>query len=340
MFLVSYAYIMYDYKVLSKMYFERIKFGHPTRSLKVFSADKAQLLLRGQLGVNTGLGAKPVRCKTRDLNELCFEWGRKAKLMISETALDKEISCYNVKWEPLNENIRAFDCFKMDAGVHWYGGGLTRDLNYPLEEGLAGVPLSPFITGDGQEANQSAWGNVLRRYFINSNGIAIEIDDESPLYVSVNANRSQEFCLKARHDDYAFVNRLTKYPVLAYRICTGDGDMLRLHSRLTERSLWDGLVQREVTQMNKLILEPVWRVTDPRVAARSAITPAVVERYTDAIIAMGFAPLGHVLFDEQWQKNAGDFVADTERFGEFSELVEILQRRGFQVGGRSVIFVN
>lgn len=330
-FLISYAYIMYDYKVTSKLYFERVKFTQPSRALKIFSQDKQDVLLRGHLGVHTNLGPKPVRCKTGDLNELCFEWGRKAKLFISETELDSSVSCYNVQWLPLNENLRALDCYKMDAGVHWFGGGLTRDLAWPLEEGS--VPLSPFVSGDGQE-DYSAWGNAVRRYFINSNRIAIEIDEESPLYVSINANRSQEFCIKARYDDYAFVNRLTKHPVLAYRICTGGQNMLALHRRLTQKSLWDGLRENEVNLLHTLIEEPVWQVTDPSEAAAdvsSAITPSTVERYTDGIIAMGFAPLGHVLFDERWQKNVGDFVVDEQRSEEFAETVKILQRRGFKV---------
>lgn len=334
-FLISYAYIMYDYKVLSMMYFERVKFSQPTRSLKIFDEDKKTLLLRGQLGLESNLGPKPVRCQTEDLNELCFEWGKKAKLFLSETELDTSINCYNVRWEPQNDNVRALDCYRMEQGVHWFGGGLTRDLAWPLEEG-SGVPLSPFVTGgvDGRE-EYSAWGNAVRRYFINSNGIAIEIADESPLYVSINANRSQEFCLKSRYDDYAFVNRLTKYPVLAYRICSAGGgqDMLSLHRRLTQKSLWDGLRENEVNLLHTLIEEPVWQVTDPTAASggSSAITPTTVERYTDGIIAMGFAPHGHVLFDEGWQKNAGDFAVDEERFGQFGEMVEILQRRGFKV---------
>lgn len=323
---------MYDYKVLSKMYFERIKFSQQTRTFKLFTEDKTEIILRGRLGLGSNLGPKPIRCKTNDLNELCFEWGRKMKLFVSETELDKSISCYNVQWEPLNDNVRALDCYEMEEGVHWYGGGLTRELAWPLEEGRDGVPLSPFVTGDGQE-DYSAWGNVQRRYFINSNGIAIEIDEESPLYVSVNANRSQEFCIKSRYDDYAFVNRVTKYPVLAYRVCTGAKDMLTLHRRLTQKGLWDGLRENEVNLLHSLIEEPVWQVTDPTGGGggSSAITPTTVEQYTDGIIAMGFAPLGHVLFDERWQKNAGDFAADEERFDLFGEMVQILQRRGFKV---------
>lgn len=332
-FLISYAYIMYDYQVLSKMYFERVKFSQQSRSLKIFSEDKNALLLRGHLGMKMNLGPKPVRCKTHDLNELCFEWGRKAKLTISETELDSSTSCYNVKWQPLDENLRALDCFKMDHGVHWYGGGLTRELSWPLEDRVD-MPLTPFVTGD---ADEEMWGNVLRRYFINSNGVSIEIDDESPLYVSINANSTKEFCMKARHDEFAFVNRLDTHPVLAYRICTANGgsngDMLSLHRRLSQKTLWDGLRGHEVNLMYRLIDEPVWQVADPLAAegVRSAITPASVERYTDEIIAMGFAPLGHVLFDEDWQKNAGDFAVDQDRYEHFGEMVNIMQRRGFKV---------
>lgn len=46
---------------------------------------------------------------------------------------------------------------------------------------------------------------------------------------------------------------------------------------------------------------------------------------------MGFLRLGHVLINEFWQREIGDFTLDTDRFETLSNTVNILHRRGFKV---------
>lgn len=62
---------------------------------------------------------------------------------------------------------------------------------WPVE--LGSVEMSPFITG---HIGHHRWGGVLKRYFINSRGVAISVDPQSPLYVSINAKNETKLCLK------------------------------------------------------------------------------------------------------------------------------------------------
>lgn len=51
------------------------------------------------------------------------------------------------------------DCFDWSEGRgHWYGGGQTASMSWPLETGQ--VISSPFVTGN---TNRHQWGNVLKR---------------------------------------------------------------------------------------------------------------------------------------------------------------------------------
>lgn len=72
-----------------------------------------------------------------------------------------------------------------------YGGGRTLGMAWPVE--LGKVEMSPFVTG---YIGKHRWGSVLKRYFINSQGVAIYIDQQTPLYVSINAEERARLCLQ------------------------------------------------------------------------------------------------------------------------------------------------
>lgn len=131
---------------------------------------------------------------------------------------------------------------------------------WPLNR--AEVPISPFVTGS-EVRGHNGWGQVLRRYFMNSKAAAIIVDDSTPLWVSVNANQSQLLCLQSRSSGFPFFdhgedpnasNTSTKrngtknnpivQSVLNYTICTA-GDLETLLTSLAD-AWWDGLRKDEM----------------------------------------------------------------------------------------------
>lgn len=167
------------------------------------------------------------------------------------------------------------------------------------------------------------WGNAVRRYFINSNGVAIEISDDSPLHISINGEYKSQFCLKAQHDSFAFINRPTPLPELNYRICTAK-DMKVLHHNLTNKNLWDGLKEQDINVIKTMFDEPVWEVT-------GNLTDVSISDFTNNVIALGYFRLGHILINEQWQHFVGDFTMDEERFQKLNDTINVLHRRGFRI---------
>ncbi|CAO1413835.1 unnamed protein product [Diamesa tonsa] len=326
-FLVGYAYIMYNHKIMSKLYYEKIRFSSTKRLFNVFDA-KGNDVLSGNFGPTLNI-EKPYKClldyEANDGSH-CWQWSNIARMHLNadesfvSTEEHSSVRCYKVKWESLDDNYSPIDCFNIgDEHGQWYGGGLTQNADWPLEQ--ASFKFAPFITGDGLKHQ---WGNAIKRYFLNSKGVAIEIDDETPLYIGINEDYKSQFCLKAHNDDFAFFNKLTKRPVLKYRICTGD-DMKVLHHSLTQKSLWDGLKEQDESIMDTMLEEPVWQMENHN------LTSGGISNYTENVIALGFFRLGHVLINENWQHKVGDFDLDEERFLGLEDTVNVLHRRGFRI---------
>lgn len=114
------------------------------------------------------------------------------------------------------------------------------------------------------------WGNVLKRYFINSKGVAILIDDVTPLHTTITGGADKTFCLKAKYDQFAFVNHVSTLQ-LNYSICVSS-NTLTLHSNLIENTLWDGLKQEDLNVINSLLTEPLWEITGPGLLTEGIFT--------------------------------------------------------------------
>lgn len=153
LFQVGYAYIMYNHKIMSRLYFENIKFNQENRLLRVFDS-KGNDVLSGSIGLPLG-NAKPFKCREMPEEGVCWEWTKQAKLYLS---LDKKFTgvsvddtpstkCYNFRWEALDPNFFPIDCFNIgEERGQWYGGGLTKDADWQLEKSSFG--FAPFISGD------------------------------------------------------------------------------------------------------------------------------------------------------------------------------------------------
>jgi hypothetical protein len=322
--LIFCAYFLYHQKVLQKAYFQKIKFNKIKRIMKIYNND-GQEVIRGKLGTTIKYD-KALPCLPSDEKHdgsICSEWMGHARLYLQFHQHSPEVKCYNFQWIALNDAIAPTDCYDLSQpNDHWYGGGQTAESAWPLEKG--NHDFAPFITG---RVDKHEYGNVLERYFISSKGAAIIVDDATPLYVSISGVDNKELCLRAKYDDFAYVNRLMKTAQLNYSICTSS-DMFKLHSNLVENALWDGLKPDDMNVINSLLTEPLWEVTS---ATKSELTEETISNYTENVIALGFLKQGHVLINEFWQRHVGDFEVDSERFPTLEEAITIMHRRGFRI---------
>ncbi|XP_014207485.1 myogenesis-regulating glycosidase isoform X2 [Copidosoma floridanum] len=336
-FLVGFAHVYYNQHVLQRAYFDKFRFNKNERLMHVYNSHGLEIL-SARLGVDIPSGAGVFSCLSEHQrpDKYCLEWLGHSRLYLGHTRRDAA-NCYHVTWQALGAGLQTRDCFDWSPRRgHWYGAGQIRGLAYPLEQGRL-EPAAPFITGD---VRRHPFGNVLKRYFLNSKGVTISVDPETPLYVSIGtgAGRNErdgqqrandddddddvELCLSARHDDFAYINHRTELPQLNYTICAAD-NMRSLHASMAEKFLWDGLKPDELAAVHALLSEPVWQI--------SPTSEADVYNYTEDVIALGFLRQGHVLLGEQWQPSAGDFVLDEERFRTMRETIDVMHRRGFRI---------
>ena len=64
-----------------------------------------------------------------------------------------------------------------------YGGGETQRQTWPIQS----VPREevPFVTGDYNAPSSSgAYGGVVETYWLTSSGVAIHVDEDTPLFIS------------------------------------------------------------------------------------------------------------------------------------------------------------
>ncbi|XP_046687461.1 myogenesis-regulating glycosidase-like [Homalodisca vitripennis] len=322
-FLVGFAHVFYHQQVLQRAYFDRIRFNNKERLVRVYNFEGLEIAL-GYLATELPETDRVFNCLPEDERNdgsVCMEWMNLARLYLSYSE-NAGLRCYRFVWLSQDPAVRPTDCYEDgDNYGHWYGGGRSLGMAWPVE--LGRVEMSAFVTG---QVGRHRWGGVLRRYFINSRGVAISVDPETPLYVSINADKSTRLCLQGRHDEFAYMSS-QGLPKLNYSICTAT-NMKLLHSSLSEKSLWDGLREEDNSIINSLLTEPVWQIAPQD---KHKLTEQAVINYTEDVIALGFLRQGHVLLNEFWQAEVGDFTVDTERFPTMEKTIEIIHRRGFRI---------
>nr|CAD7594626.1 unnamed protein product [Timema genevievae] len=322
-FLVGFAHVFYHQQVLQRAYFHLIRFNNEERIVRLYN-DAGVEILHGNLGtfLNYETAYKCLEHNQKTDGSVCLEWMNRARFYMNYREF-RQVHCYYITWESIADDVSPMDCFDWSHGQgHWYGGGQTPSMAWPAE--LGHVELSPFITGD---VKYHQWGNVLKRYFINSKGVTITVDPNTPLHVSINAENSKKLCLSAKHDDFSYVYHDTPLPKLNYTICRAD-NMKILHSFLAEKNLWDGLKKDELETVSSLLTEPVWQIAPSSI---DELTESALYNFTEDVIGLGFLRQGHVLLNEFWQANIGDFSLDVSRFPTLEETVDIIHRRGFRI---------
>ncbi|CAG9857402.1 unnamed protein product [Phyllotreta striolata] len=320
--LIVTAYCLYHQKVLAKVYFGNMKLNKAKRTVKIFSENGGDIV---QIQLGTTLDYDNVLpCLSKDQRNdgsLCLEWMNRARLYLSFADLGSDVKRYNFEWIALSEDFHPTDCFDM-SNAHWYGGGQTAEMAWPLEKG--GHFFQPFITGN---VETHEWGNVLKRYFINSKAAAIIIDDKTPLYVSIKDMPKKEFCVRAQYDDFAYANRFAPTARLNYSVFTGS-NMTELHVFLSEHTLWDGMNRNDGNIIDYFLKEPVWEMPEHK----EFLTQGAIDLYTNNMTStVSILKQGHILFNEYWQEEVGNFELDKIRFPSFDTLMEKLIRRGFRV---------
>lgn len=247
---------------------------------------------------------------------LCLYWKRIMKLsVISQSWSALNMSCYKVSWLREKEDLEEQDCFDM-KGSTWFGGGLMSDDGWPLNQ--LSFSKQPFVTGNSQ--NQSAFGEVLDKYWVSSNGVGIFVDDGSEIQISINKtpmNSSNEeanqLCIYSK----------AKTSNLKYTVCVAP-NMTAIHQNaLPLINPPPKRLQKNQTLVN--FTTPIWST---RSFLNSDYNQDKLIKFSNNISKFEHETL---LIDIAWENQVGDLSFDANKFPNVSSLMNSLHSLNFKV---------
>ncbi|GFV41459.1 myogenesis-regulating glycosidase [Trichonephila clavipes] len=312
--LVTFTWYLYQRQMMQLAFGDKIRFHETSRVIHLLKADGQDILI-----VDIGMRIPP-ELKSFDCQllypakgpNICQEWKYRARLHINYSHTEV-MSCYQVHWESLSPTTTLRDCISL-KNAHWYGMGEVKNISWPLS-GIAEEP-QPFVTGD---LEQNDYGAILERYWLSSEGVAIMVGPDIPLYVSLNKTRRDHLCLEAKFENFPYHDSNSDLH-LDYTICTGS-DMRQVH-----KGMWDKDFKRANITMEFLEV-PIW-ATAPKL--EYSLTQESLQTYSNHIMDHGF-PAGFLLIDTKWQEVEGDLTFNPHLFPNPPEILSILHNKGFKV---------
>ncbi|XP_070532694.1 myogenesis-regulating glycosidase-like [Ptychodera flava] len=244
-----------------------------------------------------------------------------------------DIGCLNVEWQATERDELPMDCVEI-ADAYWYGGSEMYHQYWPVEK--MNVPMQPYLSSDilqdihGKYRN--SYGSVIERYWINSRGVGIVVDNSVPLHVSVNSNNDKLLCFKSdyKNSPYEYVN-YGKLPFLNYRVCAGD-NIKAIHKFLSDRHFDkpDGIPDQ------RMFKSPIWSTW---ARYKMDVNQTIVVNFAREIRKFGFSN-SQIEIDDIWSPTYGDIEFSVEKFPKPAQMIGVLQRLDFRVTAWVTPFAN
>lgn len=316
--LVTFTWYMYQQQIEKIAVGDKIEFSDTQRVIHLLKGD-GKRILSVILGLHVPPELKSFDCQLlhHDQNpNICEEWKYRARLQVSYTHTDT-LSCYKIHWKSLSTMTPLRDCVSL-KNAYWYGMGEVRNISWPLS-GISDRP-QPFITGD---LKHDDFGAVLERYWLSSEGVAIMVSPDIPLYVSLNNSKKDDLCFEAKYENFPYYYDKNGLK-LEYTICTGP-DMLSVH-----KGMWQKYF-RPANISIKFLEEPIW-ATSPRL--ESTLTQESLLTYSNYIMDHNLDdnfPAGFLLIDTKWQEQEGELKFNSDIFPKPPEILNVLHNKGFKI---------
>ncbi|KAK4303288.1 hypothetical protein Pmani_024673 [Petrolisthes manimaculis] len=270
---------------------------------------------KGEAHVSWGLtipeGMEGLPCGEGDS---CLDFG------VAKVVVTTEEHCQKVSWTSVSL-VELKDCVLLEG--HWYGGGQQITQPWPIES----TPRdeTAFVTGDMLQKRFLWYGGVTEAYWISSLGVAVRVEDGTPLFVSLpdndNNTVADELCLAARHEQ-PFAASPTAPLTLNYYLCSAD-DVRMVHEATFPKffSLPEGIPDA------RMIQDPIWSTW---AEYHTHVNDSRVLEFARTVTEKGFNN-SQVEIDDDWETCYGDAIFNPDRFPDPKELVDQLHSEGFRV---------
>lgn len=213
----------------------------------------------------------------------------------------------------LNSNQSVSDCISLDTGrLNWYGGPQLFHQYWPIEK------LS--LTNYSYVAKQQDNVGVAERYWLNSKGSFIYVDEMTPLFINQNVKESNTLCLTVQNA-LPYNIRRTSIPFV-YNIGVG------IDSKQVHREAVIHFLQKPTAVPDeRMIRHPIWSTW---ARYKVNINESVVEKFADEILSNGFNH-SQLEIDDDWEVCYGALTFRTTKFPNIKSFTDRLKARGFRV---------
>lgn len=225
--------------------------------------------------------------------------------------LEYHTNCTQVHWSKMtNKKAYPTDCFPL-KGKHWYGGGEAYKQVWPFEKTV--MELAAYYPQDiiaTHYYNTPSFGPVLGRYWVNSQGIAIIVDQASPLVVSINS--------EAQPGKLCFSINPAMYPdspepvELKYAICSADN--VKAIQQAMALKYFRPITKAPDAQMMRY---PIWSTW---VKFGKGVNQADVEELHQKIVSNKF-PCCQIEIDDKYSTTYGDYNFDPVKFPDPTSMI-------------------
>ncbi|XP_060530661.1 myogenesis-regulating glycosidase-like [Cylas formicarius] len=220
---------------------------------------------------------------------------------------------FEVRWTTNDLNTIFEDRYDLNIGsVNWYGGPQRYEQNWPIEK----MSLS------GDEAyviKKTDNFGVAERYWLNSKGAYIYLDEEVPLFVDHNSRTGGSVYFTAKVAE-PYVNRTRV--ILSYKLIARD-DPKEAHLDAINNYLGKPVGHPD----ERMIREPIWTTW---AQYKRDISDSVVIQFADEIRSHGYDG-GQIEIDDQWEAHYGDQTFKTDIFTDINQTVRTLKDKNFRV---------
>ncbi|XP_064614320.1 myogenesis-regulating glycosidase-like [Liolophura sinensis] len=216
--------------------------------------------------------------------------------------------------------------------VHWYGGSELFTQQWPMTNTL--MVDGPYLSNDYVDRRHTReCGPVLERYWINSRGVGVCVDNTVPLHVSWDGTYGR-FRLKAKYDNSQYSSMKCSddsLPVLCLTIYKAS-NVKEVHQTMSSICFSKPLGKPD----ERMIRSPIWSTW---ATYKVNIDQKKILDLAQDILSHGFSN-SQLEIDDMFSSSYGDIDFSEAKFGDPKAMMDTLKNMGFRVTLWVVPFAN
>lgn len=235
-------------------------------------------------------------------------------------------NCQKVRLKAENNIIKPELCFKL-GDAFWYGGAELHTQRWPMNK--VSLQMQPFVTND-IVPNPDLFGNVIERYWINSQGVGIIVEQIPQFHSSFNANNSNEMCFKLK-SDHPFSTSNEELSALGITACKFN-NIRDIHDHFTNANI------KKPTGIpdKRMFKSPIWSTW---AKFKIDINEEKILQYADEIMSNGFSN-SQLEIDDMYSTYYGELDFDPKKFPDPVGMIKKLNKKGFRTSVWVTPFAN